>query len=526
MKIVIIQPPGLMAVDNYSTITQPPLGIAYLAASARQAGHQVKIVDAVGEAVKTIRAWPYRDKRLIQGLNFDEIIQRVPTDTEVIGVSCMFTHAWPMVRQLLHALRASFPRVKLLSGGEHITAMYQMVLSQTPLDFCILGEGEHTLLELLSAFESGTADYSKIQGIAYREAQSGGIVQTARRPRTMNPDELPWPAWDLMDPMAYMANEVFIGPLVGRTIPMLATRGCPYQCTFCSSAQMWTPLWRPRAPEKVADEMEHYVNTYGANDFQFQDLTAIVRKDWILAFCREILRRKLNLTWQLPVGTRSEAIDAEVAEYLMASGCRYISYAPESGSARVLKAIKKHVNLEHLEASARSSLEAGMRVCMLIIVGLPQEAMEDIRTTFAWLRRMARLGVHEVAVSLFVPLPNTELFHDLNKANAITMDDEYCHWMSGATSMWTARSWNPNFSNKKLLFIRLWALAQFYGLSFIYHPVRLWKLIENIFRRRQETKVDRVIREFFIKMPIAIFFRVKNLLGLTTVGAKPQKGSA
>src|SRR5205085_11391822 len=99
---------------------------------------------------------------------------------------------------------------------------------------------------------------------------------------------------------------------------MLATRGCPFQCTFCSSPQMWTQVWKARRPAAVADEIESYMRRYGANDFQFQDLTAIVRKDWIVAFCKELLDRKLSITWQLPVGTRSEAIDAEVAQYLVA----------------------------------------------------------------------------------------------------------------------------------------------------------------------------------------------------------------
>jgi len=169
-----------------------------------------------------------------------------------------------------------------------------------------------------------------------------------------------------------------------------------------------------------------------------------------------------------------------------------------------LKLIKKQINLEHLEESVRASLKSGMRVCLLTIIGLPQETMEDIKKTFAWQRKMARLGVHEMAVSTFVPLPGTELFQTLYDAHEVEMDDKYCYWMTAATSMWTVRSWNPNFSNRKLLLLRLWSIIQFYGLSFIYHPKRLLDIIVNIFKNRQETKVDRVIREFIVKAPIAL----------------------
>ena len=422
----------------------------------------------------------------------------------------MFTHAWPMVRELFHEIKRKFPAQKLIAGGEHITAMYETILQQTPVDVCVLGEGEITLGELLAAFGQGGADYQKIEGIAYLDS-GRQLIKTTRRKRIPDPDSLPLPAWDLIDPMAYMANEVFMGPVQGRTMPMLATRGCPFECTFCSSPNMWTQNWKPRDPAKVADEIELYTKTYQANDFQFQDLTAIVRKDWIIKFCNELIQRKLNITWQLPVGTRSEAIDGEVAEHLMASGCHHITYAPESGSERILKSIKKKVNLDHLEDSARSSLKAGLRVCLFNIIGFPQEEKEDIRKTMKWLRHMARLGVHEIAVSTFVPLPGTELFRDLSKQSPLEADDEYCHWMTGSTSLLTVKSWNPTISSRKLLFLKLWAFAQFYTLSFIYHPDRLYRMVVNIFQNKQETKVDRVIREFIIKIRVSLKSAVRNI---------------
>ncbi len=503
MKITLVQPPSLLAVDNYSTITQPPLGIAYLAAYARQQGHEVHVVDAVGEAVTAMHPWPLRKKRLIQGLSFEAVKKRIPQDSDVIGISCMFTHAWPMVRELMIEIKKAFPKARIIAGGEHVTSMYETVLRETPIDACVLGEGEETLGELLRAFEQRRADFTDISGIAFRNA-AGAVTKTPRRDRISDPDQIPWPAWDLMDPMAYLASQVYMGPTVGRSMPLLATRGCPFECTFCSSANMWTQLWKPRDPVKVADEMQFYMERYGANDFQFQDLTAIVRKDWIVAFCNELLSRKLNITWQLPVGTRSEAIDAEVTKLLMASGCHHITYAPESGSERILQSIKKRVKLDRLEDSARAALDAGMRVCLFNIIGFPQEEMEDIKKSLAWQRHMAKVGVHEIAVSTFVPLPGTVLFEETNKIKPICVDDEYCHWMTGSTSLFTVCSWNPKISDRKLLFLKLWAMFQFYALSYFYHPSRLWQLIRNLFQKKQETKVDRVIQEFKIKFLVLI----------------------
>jgi len=285
---------------------------------------------------------------------------------------------------------------------------------------------------------------------------------------------------------------------------MLATRGCPFECTFCSSPQMWTQLWKARNPIKVVDEIEYYAKAFRANDFQFQDLTAIVRKDWIVAFCQELIRRQLNITWQLPVGTRSEAIDAEVAQYLVKSGCHHITYAPESGSERIIRSIQKKVKLDAVEASVRASLQAGMRVCLFNVIGFPEEDRGDIRKTFGWLRHMARVGVHEITVSTFVPLPGTELFETINQISPLTIDDEYCHSVTASTSLLEVSSWNASISGRQLLLLKLWGLLQFYAISFSYHPRRLMRLIMNVFSRRQETKVDRVIREFINKIPTAL----------------------
>jgi radical SAM superfamily enzyme YgiQ (UPF0313 family) len=458
------------------------------------------VVDAVGEAVTRLEPWPKRARRLVQGLPIGDVVARVPADSDVIGVSCMFTHAWPLARELVLALARAFPKARLVAGGEHVTSMYETVLRETPVEACVLGEGEATFGELLDAFADGKP-LDGVAGLAIRDA-SGRASRTARRARIADPDSLPYPAWDLMDPMAYLESAVFMGPAAGRTIPMLATRGCPFRCTFCSSPQMWTQVWKARDPKKVVDEMEHWKKVYGANDFQFQDLTAIVRKDWIIAFCKELIERDLGITWSLPVGTRSEAIDGEVPSLLMRSGCFHITYAPESGSERILKAIEKKVHLDHLEKSARDSLVAGMKVCLFTIIGLPQETPADLRKTFEMLRRMARLGVHEVAVSTFVPLPGTKLFDETNRLAPIATDDEYCYWMTAATSLWAVRSWNPTLSDQKLLLLKLWAMFQFYSLSYLHHPSRMARLVSNLFAGRQETKVDRVVREFATKLRV------------------------
>ena len=118
----------------------------------------------------------------------------------------------------------------------------------------------------------------------------------------------------------------------------------------------------------VVDEMEFYIERYRAQNFDFYDLTAIIKKDWIVAFAKEILHRGLKIEYQLPSGTRSEAIDEEVSEILYRSGCRQMNYAPESGSAETLDRIKKKVKLPRLEQSLRGACKHGLKVMVNIIL--------------------------------------------------------------------------------------------------------------------------------------------------------------
>ena len=510
LDLTLIHPPALMAKSNYSTITQPPLGLAYLSAVVMEKGYTVEVVDAVGEAIGRFENWNENDEFIIQGLSINDVVESINPKTDFIGITCMFTHSWPMVRQLINLIREEFPEKLIIGGGEHITSMYELVMRETLLDGCVLGEGEETLLDILNA----GADMGKwvdIKGFCFRSFDDdGSLVINPRRDRIRAVDDIPWPKWDLMNPMKYLDSKVYIGPSTGRTMPMLATRGCPYQCTFCSSPSMWTTRYWTRSPKDVVDEMVYYYEKYDATEFQFQDLTAIIKKKWIVKFCQELISRNLNITWQIPVGTRSEAIDQEVADLLIKSGCSYIQYAPESGSTRILQVIKKKVNLDNLMASVEATLGSSMQVCVLLIIGFPDETPEDIAATYRFIRRLALKGVHEIAVSCLVPLPGTAIFNDLKKDGYIVLNDDYCYWMSGATALTNVKSWNPAISDNRLRFLKLWGLTQFFLLSWILHPGRALKIVRNLFTGKQENKVDRVLREFIEKARILKYLKKQH----------------
>jgi radical SAM superfamily enzyme YgiQ (UPF0313 family) len=385
--------------------------------------------------------------------------------------------------------------VTIVCGGEHFTAVPDLSMQQAPIDYLVLGEGEETAIALFRALELGV-DTSVIAGIAFR-GPGGEIRKNPRRDRIRAIDELPWPAWDLFDVRAYDEHKLVTGIHYGRTVPILATRGCPYQCTYCSSPNMWTTRWYARDPIDVVDEIEFYVRRFGANNFPFQDLTAILKRDWVVAFTSELVRRKLDVTWQLPAGTRSEIVDDEVARLLRASGCRSVNFAPESGSERTRKHMKKMLTDEKLFRAVRAAVKNGLNVGCFLVLGYPTDEPEDMRATARMIRRLARAGVDDVSAGFFFPLPSTEIYHELERQGKVRLDDAFLKLPVYVHNkfMTDDRNYNQHMTAKQMTRWKYWIVANFYLTSFAMRPLRLLRIVWNFARGRETSKMESFLQE-------------------------------
>ncbi|MFZ4517840.1 MAG: B12-binding domain-containing radical SAM protein [Microthrixaceae bacterium] len=501
MHVTLIRPPILVPRLALTAPTCPPVGLAYVAGALRAAGHDVTVIDAVGAAPDQFV--DYRGDRLLtHGLTVDQTAQRVPADTDVIGVSCMFSHEWPVDRELLEAVRRRCPEALLVVGGEHVTAMADVVLDQCPaIDVVVLGEGETTLAEVIARHAEGAAP-EPLAGTATREVGDDSrtgtpVLLAARRDRVLAVDDLAAPAWDLFPVEAYLSRGLGFGVHRGRSMPVVATRGCPYQCTFCSSPAMWTTRYVARSPQEVVDEIQSYVRDYAAENIDFYDLTAIVRKSWVLEFCRLVQARGLSITWQLPSGTRSEALDDEVLGELYRAGCRNLSYAPESGSPAVLERIKKRVDLGRMRRSMRAAVRAGINTKANIILGFPGETHREVFQTLGFCVHVAVLGLHDLSITPFSPYPGTELFDELSAAGRVgPFDDEYFLSLLSYSDLSAAVSWSEHISDAALGRYRALGMALFYGTSFLCRPWRVLQLVRNVaFREQQESRLEMTLKD-------------------------------
>ena len=456
--ICLIRPPAVESFRFATTSITPPIGIAYIAAAIEESGRDVFVIDAVGKRPK-IRVGYF--KGYLVGMDLDEIVDHIPPESKIIGVTVVFTHEWPAVVRLVGLIKKAYPDVRVVLGGEHVTAMPEFSLATSLADFVVMGEGEETVIELLDAVENG-GDVLDITGIAFRT--SGGVHVNPRRARRTDIDSIPRPAWHHFDLKSYHAHR-FVGGMYSEklTVPILATRGCPYQCTYCASPEMWSPRWIPRDPILVVDEIQSYVEDYEAGNFPFQDLTAIIQKDWIVTFCTEIINRGLKITWLLPTGTRSEAIDREVAELLRDSGMVSMAYAPESGSETTRRLIKKRMKTETLFESIRAANASRLNVAIFLVIGFPHDSRESLEENIAFIDHIAREGVKDLSVGFYMALPGTELFHTLFDSGKIRLDRAYFRHILDSSSLLPSQSYTENIGVLDLAMCKLKMFLRFYG---------------------------------------------------------------
>lgn len=502
--IALVRPPVLQlrkSLSAYGAIL--PIGLAYVAAVLREAGHRVQVIDAPGEAIDRVVDVPSPIGTLAQnGLGPDEIVERIAPGTRILGITHMFLHEWPTVRAIAEAAKAKIPGLVVVVGGENATSFWSWMFAATDaVDFCVLGEGEATMLELVHRLTAGLP-VTGLQGVASR-VEHGGAAASATNfggkgagglsERHTHLDEIPRPAWDLFPVQAYLAGADNHGVNRGRSMPMLATRGCPYRCTFCSSPSMWTTKYVTRSPREVVDEIKDYVERYGITNVNFCDLTAIIRKEWVVEFCGLLKSEGVAITWQLPTGTRTEVLDAEVLGLLFETGCRNITYAPESGSDRMLETIKKMVKLPRMLDSLGYAHAAGLVTRVNIIIGHPEEQWSDTRQSLKFLFKAALKGCDDAAVMIFAPYPGSADFEKLLAAGKVAMNDDY-YFLALARSGLSSKTYNPRMTTKQLVFAQYGMLLAFYATAYLSRPWRVFKTLKSLISGNETTQLDQLLR--------------------------------
>ena len=490
MKLTLINPPQIFSKYQVATGIVPPLGLAYLASYAIQEGIKVDLIDALGEAPQTVNY--FQKDIFLRGLSFSDIIQRIDPNTNLIGISILFSFAYPAVKDLIKEIKHKFIDIPIVLGGPHATHLTDYTLMDSNVDYIIIGEGEIPLIHLYKHI-MGQLLLEEVPSLAYKNSK-GQIKRTnsAGRINDLDSNNIPFPARHLLPMENYIGEQEAHGAVNGRWTTIISSRGCPYGCTFCDSRRT---KFIARSAMDVVNEIEYCYNKFDIREFHFEDDNMTLQKNRIIEICNEIMRRKLVIQWQTPNGIRASVTDQPMLMKMKESGCTHVTLAPESGSIRVLEDIiqkGKDFSLDQLKEVAKSAHEIGLKSAAYFILGLPGEKVEDIKLTIKYANSLARIGVDEVAFGLFIPLPGTPLWDKVveksgqpNFLDLLVIGD-----------LNKAVSWTDFISSEQLNSYRKIAYLQFQIFRLLYHPRRFGKTLINVVKGFAETKTENKLRTF------------------------------
>lgn len=375
----------------------PPLGLAYIAAVLEKDGHSVKIID--GPALATIKGYNFFDLE-------KDICEFCP---EIVGLSGLASQR-EYILKTVQTIKKVATKSVLILGGPLITATPDALLEFPEISYGVYGEADLTFSLLLKKLQKKKT-LENTEGVIWREGKN----VTYLKPKVNKElDQLPFPARHLLPMDIYRPS-----PANYRRIPattMMTSRGCPYQCIFCSKPIEGTQF-RAHSAERVVDEIEHLIKTYGIKDIQIFDDAFTLIPSRTEKICHLIINKKLDIGWNCM--TRIDRITPELLKLMKQAGCYEVGIGIESGSNRILKFIKKGITTDMIRKGVKDAHAAGLDVRGFFMIGFPTETREEILQTIAFAKE---LDVDVAQFMVATPFPGTELWTIANQYGIVNKD--------------------------------------------------------------------------------------------------------
>ena len=391
------QTAALVSPAGRASSSRPPIGLMYIASFLESKGYKAEIIDVKGNGP-------------VQGIE-DEIMRELKRlDPDIIGTTC----DTPEV-QATNAFSARIKseinsEAKIVVGGSHPTFIqHDLLYAGSPIDFCILNEGEPSFAQLVDALRK-EKPLSEVNNLAYFDGKK--IVLTPQKTLTENLDELPFPAFEKIDMDYYLKPDIWTIrgiPIVGFFV--FTSRGCPYNCSFCVNKNKSKRMVKFRSAKNVGEELQILKDKYGIDGLYFYDDTFTLNQRHVEEICAEMRERKLGLIWACE--TRVNLLDEPLLAKMKAAGCVQIDFGVESGSERIQKEIiDKGATPQQARDAFSLCRKHGIRTFANMMINLPTETEEDLQQTI----RLARELKPTISIwNICTPYPGTDLFFSVQK---------------------------------------------------------------------------------------------------------------
>jgi anaerobic magnesium-protoporphyrin IX monomethyl ester cyclase len=397
MTSVLLLNPNTRDIHGTLLTLYPPLGILYIASYLRKNGHKVQVIDADIDNIKT-----------------EEIIDQCNSiQPTIIGITTS-TLQLKAAYHLATTIKENFPNVCLVAGGSHPSAVPEDVLNECEaFDIIVVGEGEITFFEIASAYEHHQ-EIKTIKGIYYRLTDK--IVTSGPREYIENLDELPYPALDLVEPISRYpgASPVRIRP----SLQLLASRGCPYRCNFCSN-----PVWGKRtrffSPEYIVNEIEWLESKFGVKDIWIIDDTLNLNQEWFKKICNLLIARKLaeRIYFRAPFRVNENLISKDLIKLAKKAGFWLIFFGVESGDQKILDLMNKGITTDEIARAFEICKTQNVKTYASLIIGYPGQDELSINKTVQFVKK---IDPDYFGFAIAMPYPSCKMYFSLKNAGLIT----------------------------------------------------------------------------------------------------------
>lgn len=372
-----------------------PLGIMAIASSVREVGFEdIHILDMKAER------W-----------SAEEAVERlVELNPEVIGLSAM-TYEAGCLHKMAKLIAERLPKAQVVAGGPHPSVADDDVMADDNIDLCVRGEGEHTFIEVMQGLSTLRSDWAGCEGLTWRNLD-GEVVREPDRSPPDDLDELPMPAWDLIDHAKY--HDMPRGGLIyahKEFATMFSSRACPWRCTYCHNS--YGKKFRARSAANVLAEIDYLVKNHGVKELVFMDDIFNLRPERAAEIARGLIERNYKLKMTFPNGLRGDILSEDLVLLLKEAGMYRCMIAVESCVPRIQKVMKKNLKVDKVKHIVDFIAKQGVLVHGAFMLGFPTETKEEMEATIDW---AAKSSFHTAAFFRVIPFKGTQLFEEVEKA--------------------------------------------------------------------------------------------------------------
>lgn len=460
-RVLLIKP------DSNSHVAFPPLGLLYLAGALIKKNKNLEI-----------RILDFHLNKFDEEKFRRTLLEFKPTIVGITAFSFEITNAFTYC----DIIKDVDKKIITIIGGCHVSCSPDHVLSNKNVDYGMKGESEVSFPIFVSAVTKGELNSLAIPGLVYRDIRLDNVV--VNKPKYLSDLDDIEPAWNLIDIHAY--PKLYLNKK-HPSAPIITSRGCPYNCKFCSASEISGLKWRYRSPENILKEIKSLYHNYGVREVMIWDDNFTLDRSRVDKFCNALLKEKLNIIWSCPNGVRINSLDLNLLKLMKKAGCYSLCIGIESGSQKILDDMGKNLKINMIKKIVPLIKKAGIRAQGFFIIGYPSETKEDIEKT---IKLSLELPLDRASFHLYQPLPGSKSYSELLEQRYI--DPNQMNWKLFDYSKVNYK--HPFLSKEQLLNLQRKAILIFY-----LRPKVLFNFVMENMTVSQLKEVKNMIKLYLIK---------------------------